>query len=79
MPDALVASLPTDPHVLRYLEHVRVEKRLAARTLTLYTLDLEKLAQVAAGVNLPLLPLTSAHAALWRRCTAAGAAGGGLR
>ena len=43
MPDALVASLPTDPHVLRYLEHVRVEKRLAARTLTLYTLDLEKL------------------------------------
>ena len=61
MPDALVASLPTDPHVLRYLEHVRVEKRLAARTLTLYTLDLEKLAQFAAGVNLPLLQLTSAH------------------
>ena len=54
-------SLPTDPHVLRYLEHVRVEKRLAARTLTLYTLDLEKLAQFAAGVNLPLLQLTSAH------------------
>ena len=54
-------SLPTDPQVLRYLEHVRVEKRLAARTLTLYTLDLEKLAQFAAGVNLPLLQLTSAH------------------
>ncbi|MGY6507284.1 site-specific integrase, partial [Vibrio parahaemolyticus] len=49
------------PHVLRYLEHVRVEKRLAARTLTLYTLDLEKLAQFATGVNLPLLQLTSAH------------------
>lgn len=57
----LPASLPTDPQVLRYLEHVRVEKRLAARTLTLYTLDLEKLAQFAAGVNLPLLQLTSAH------------------
>ena len=61
MSDAVVASLPTDPQVLRYLEHVRVEKRLAARTLTLYTLDLEKLAQFAAGVNLQLLQLTSAH------------------
>ncbi|MCE1191194.1 MAG: tyrosine recombinase XerC [Acidovorax sp.] len=56
MPEA-----PPDPHVLRYLEHVRVEKRLAARTLTLYTLDLQRLAQFAAGVNLPLLQLTSAH------------------
>jgi integrase/recombinase XerC len=55
------AASPTDPHVLRYLEHVRVEKRLAARTLTLYTLDLEKLAQFAAGVKTPLLQLTSAH------------------
>ncbi|MEP6559318.1 MAG: site-specific integrase, partial [Burkholderiales bacterium] len=27
----------------RYLEHVRVEKRLAARTVTLYALDLQKL------------------------------------
>ena len=56
MPEA-----PPDSHVLRYLEHVRVEKRLAARTLTLYTLDLQRLAQFAAGVNLPLLQLTSAH------------------
>ncbi len=50
-----------DPQVLRYLEHVRVEKRLAARTLTLYTLDLEKLAQFAVGVNVPLLQLQTAH------------------
>ena len=50
-----------DPHVVRYLEHVRVEKRLAARTLTLYTLDLEKLAQFAAGVGVPLLQLQTAH------------------
>ena len=62
MPDAAATSaLPIDPQVLRYLEHVRVEKRLADRTLTLYTLDLERLAQFAAGVNLPLLQLTSAH------------------
>ncbi len=30
-------------HIERYLEHVRVEKRLAARTVTLYALDLQKL------------------------------------
>ncbi|MFT4243613.1 MAG: tyrosine recombinase XerC [Acidovorax sp.] len=52
---------PADPHVLRYLEHVRVEKRLADRTLALYTLDLEKLAQMAVGVNVPLLQLQTAH------------------
>ena len=61
MSDAPAARLSPDPHVLRYLEHVRVEKRLAERTLTLYRLDLERLAQFAAGVNLPLLQLTSAH------------------
>src|SRR5574337_1439618 len=49
------------PEALQYLDHVRVEKRLAARTLTLYTLDLERLAAMAAGVGLPLLRLTSAH------------------
>ena len=54
-----VTKLP--PEALQYLEHVRVEKRLAARTLTLYTLDLERLAAFAEGVELPLLRLTSAH------------------
>ncbi|WP_367067598.1 tyrosine recombinase XerC [Oryzisolibacter sp. LB2S] len=55
-------AAPTLPaEALRYLEHVRVEKRLAARTLTLYTLDLERLAAMAAGVGLPLERLTSAH------------------
>ena len=54
------ASAP-DPLVLRYLEHVRVEKRLAARTHILYTLDLERLSQFAAGVNVPLLQLQTAH------------------
>jgi integrase/recombinase XerC len=47
--------------VLRYLEHARVEKRLAARTVTLYTLDLEKLACFAAQVDVPLLRLQTAH------------------
>ncbi|QIL83321.1 tyrosine recombinase XerC [Diaphorobacter sp. HDW4A] len=49
------------PEALRYLDFVRVEKRLAARTHTLYTLDLEKLVQFAAAVNQPLLDLQNAH------------------
>jgi len=49
------------PEAQQYLEHVRVEKRLAARTLTLYTLDLQRLAACAAGVDLPMLRLSSAH------------------
>ena len=38
------AAMDSDPLVERYLEHVRVEKRLAARTVELYSLDLYKLA-----------------------------------
>ncbi len=80
MPSALAPSLPPIRTLLRYLEHVRVEKRLAARTLTLYTLDLEKLTQFAAGsiCRCCSSPVRTS-AALWRRCTAAGAAGGALR
>ena len=33
--------------VARYLDHVRFEKRLAERTVTLYSLDLEKLTAVS--------------------------------
>ena len=61
MPDALATPPPTDPLVLRYLEHVRVEKRLAARTLVLYTLDLDRLARHAAQAGVPLLQLQAAH------------------
>jgi integrase/recombinase XerC len=59
-PQSTVEAAP-DPMVQRYLAHARFEKRLAARTLTLYTLDLERLAQLAAGVNVPLLQLQTAH------------------
>ncbi len=41
----------------QYLEHVRVEKRLSARTLALYTLDLERLSTLAQTVQTPLLQL----------------------
>ena len=48
-----------------YLTHVRVEKRLAERTVALYTLDLEKLIHQAeiSGVGLRLVQ--SAHIRRW--------------
>ncbi|AVS73125.1 site-specific integrase, partial [Paracidovorax cattleyae] len=61
MADAVQPVAPTDPDVLRYLEHVRVEKRLAQRTVTLYTLDLARLAASARDAGVPLLRLQTAH------------------
>ena len=49
----------------RYLEHVRVEKRLAQRTVALYTLDLEKLAGFAAKAQVELLEVQSSHIRRW--------------
>ncbi|MEN5180123.1 tyrosine recombinase XerC [Comamonas odontotermitis] len=49
------------PEMLRYLEHVRVQKRLAARTQTLYLLDLQRLQAMAADAATPALQLTSGH------------------
>ena len=56
-----MSGAASDPEVVRYLDYVRVEKRLAARTLTLYALDLERLTHHAAQAGVPLLRLTSAH------------------
>jgi integrase/recombinase XerC len=72
----MTAPAPLPPEALRYLEHVRVEKRLAARTVTLYTLDLQRLQQVAEQVGLPLLQLQTAHI---RRAVAQMHAGGAQR
>jgi integrase/recombinase XerC len=64
----------TDPGALRdehqslidrYLEHVRVEKRLAQRTVELYALDLRKLADFAAQAPVPLRQVHSAHVRRW--------------
>jgi len=55
----------SDPLVARYLAHVQFEKRLAARTLALYTLDLEKLAQHARQLGLDLLQVQPAHIRRW--------------
>jgi integrase/recombinase XerC len=51
--------------VERYLEHVRVEKRLAARTLELYALDLQRLLENAGKASVPLVRVTNAHIRRW--------------
>ncbi|MCS4292443.1 integrase/recombinase XerC [Comamonas sp. BIGb0152] len=47
--------------MLQYLEHVRVQKRLAARTHTLYTLDLQRLSAMAAELPTDVLQLGPQH------------------
>ena len=49
----------------RYLEHVRVEKRLAQRTVELYALDLQKLSHHAAQVNIALLQVQNINIRRW--------------
>ncbi len=51
--------------VEKYLEHVRVEKRLAQRTVELYCLDLEKLAAYAAQSGVELLQVQNSHVRRW--------------
>ena len=51
--------------VQRYLEHVRVQKRLADRTVELYTLDLQKLSQFAQKSKVELLAVQNTHIRHW--------------
>ena len=51
--------------VEKYLEYVRVEKRLANRTVELYALDLLKLKEYAAIVPVALLEVRNAHIRRW--------------
>jgi integrase/recombinase XerC len=55
----------TDPLVQRYLDHVRFEKRLAERTVTLYTVDLDKLAGYAAVAGVGLTEVQPNHIRRW--------------
>ena len=48
-----------------YLEHVRVQKRLAARTVELYTLDLQKLAEFAQSAKVELTQVQTHHIRHW--------------
>jgi integrase/recombinase XerC len=49
----------------RYLEHVRVEKRLAERTVELYSLDLQKLLGYAALAKVELVQVQNSHIRRW--------------
>ena len=51
--------------VERYLEHVRVEKRLAQRTVELYALDLQKLSENAQKAGVELTRVQNAHIRRW--------------
>jgi len=67
-----VQALPADtagagvpPLVQQYLDHVRVEKRLAPRTLILYGLDLQKLCHFAGQAGVDLLEVRNVHIRRW--------------
>jgi integrase/recombinase XerC len=59
------AVLELDPLVERYLEHVRVEKRLAQRTVELYALDLAKLAGHAGQAGVTLTAVHNTQVRRW--------------
>jgi integrase/recombinase XerC len=62
-----------------YLLHVRVEKRLAARTVELYTLDLQRLTALAAAVPVDLLAVQNTHIRRWvAQMNSAGRSGRGI-
>jgi integrase/recombinase XerC len=68
VPPAVPAAAisPADAALVeRYLEHVRVEKRLAQRTVELYALDLAKLAGFAAALPVALPQVQHAHVRRW--------------
>jgi integrase/recombinase XerC len=51
--------------VERYLEHVRVEKRLAQRTVELYSLDLHKLLAYSTQAGVELAQVQNSHIRRW--------------
>ena len=61
VPQSAESTAPLPAPVLAYLEHVRVEKRLATRTHTLYTLDLHRLVAFAQAAQVELLALQAPH------------------
>ena len=54
-----------DGLVQKYLEHVRVEKRLALRTVALYSIDLHKLSEFAAKAQVDLPAVQNTQIRHW--------------
>ena len=63
--DDLQVNLPVNPLVTRYLQHVRVEKRLAQRTVELYTLDLQRLQCNTQQAGVVLTDVHNTHIRRW--------------
>jgi len=63
--DGVVAVPEADPLIERYLEHVRVEKRLAQRTVELYALDLQKLQANCLQAGVALTGVQNIHMRRW--------------
>ena len=59
------AGFELDPLAVRYLEHVRVEKRLAQRTVELYAADLYKLQSHAQLAHATLIDVNNTHLRRW--------------
>ncbi|MDB5870544.1 MAG: phage integrase family protein [Polaromonas sp.] len=64
-PPADAALDAADPLVSRYLDYVRVEKRLAQRTVELYTADLQKLQAHARKAGVALVQVQHTHLRRW--------------
>jgi integrase/recombinase XerC len=64
-PQATAVPGTVPPLVERYLEHVRVEKRLAARTVELYRLDLVRLTEAALAAGVELSEVQNHHIRRW--------------
>jgi len=61
-----VAQAPAhDPDIVRHVEHLRVERRLAARTLALYADALARLQRFADAGRVPLRAVEVAHVRRW--------------
>ena len=63
--DDVPVNLAVNPLVTRYLGHVRVEKRLAQRTVELYTLDLQRLQRNAQQADVLLTDVHNTHIRRW--------------
>ena len=59
------SALDDNQLIANYLQHVHVQKRLAARTVALYTEDLQKLQANAAHTGVALLQVHNAHIRRW--------------
>ena len=65
--------------VARYLEYVRFEKRLAERTVELYSLDMQRLLALSAKVPVALCEVTHQHIRRWvAQMHSAGRSGRGI-